>query len=55
MGLKVGLSRDRISKVFGNGVLKKVFGTSKKERQEGGIHYMGRIFMICTSHKILFG
>jgi len=55
MGVKVGPSHDRISKVFGNGVLKKVFGISRKERQGGGIHSMGRIFMICTSHQILFG
>jgi len=40
-------------KVFGNRVLRKIFGPKKEGWQETGENYIMRSFIICAPHRIL--
>jgi hypothetical protein len=42
-------------RVFGNRVLRRMFGPKRDEVTGGGEDYITRSFMLCTPHQISFG
>jgi hypothetical protein len=45
---------ERILKVFGNRVLRRILGPKRDEVIGSGENYIMRSLMICTAHRILF-
>ena len=42
-------------RMFGNRILRRIFGPKRDEVTSGGEHYITRSLMICIPHLILFG